>query len=72
LWKKLVYLPALRAGVFMRKQHMAKATTTRGGTRPLHVRLREAEDRTALLKKRMEVAETRKEIRELRARLFRR
>ena len=51
---------------------MPKPAITRGTTRPLQVRLRDAEDRTALLRKRMEVADGKKEIRLLRAKLFKR
>ena len=51
---------------------MPKHPTTRGTTRPLQVRLRDADDRAALLRKRMESADVKKEIRELRAKLFKR
>ena len=49
-----------------------KRDGSRGSTRSLQVRLREAEDRASLLKKRMEVAEGRAEIRRLRGKLFNR
>ena len=51
---------------------MAKQTSTRGGTRPLQVRLREAEDRAALLRKRVESADLKREIGILRSKLFKR
>lgn len=47
-------------------------TGLRGSTRPLAVRLRDAEDRAALLKKRLDVQEGKREIRELKKRIFRR
>ena len=46
------------------------AKTLRGATRTLPVRLAEAENKTALLKARMEVAEKKLEIKRLRTKLF--
>lgn len=46
------------------------AKTLRGATRSLPVRLVEAENKTLLLKKRMEVAQAKQEIKILRAKLF--
>ena len=52
---------------------MPKHSTTsglRGSTRPLAVRLRDAEDRAELLKKRLEVQEGKKEIKQLKTKIF--
>jgi hypothetical protein len=47
-----------------------KHAGSRGSTRSLPTRLKEAQDRTLLLQKRMEVLEGRAEIRRLRGKLF--
>ena len=52
---------------------MPKQITTtglRGSTRPLAVRLRDAEDRAELLKKRMEVQDGKREIKQLKIKIF--
>ena len=46
------------------------AKTLRGATRSLPVRLAESENKTELLKKRMEVAQAKLEIKRLRTKLF--